>query len=77
MRKIETIGSPDYDFRHHLYDTLILLGAKKEMAALLKKSMDFAVTEAEVDALRRYNIELMTATKTRLVNLNSIKVRKR
>jgi hypothetical protein len=33
----------DFDFRHHLYNTIILLGGKKEIAGLVKKSMDLGV----------------------------------
>lgn len=67
--------SPDFDFRHHLYDTLILLGAKKEIADLLKKSKDGQVTDEDVHLLRCYNGELLIATKTRLTEINTISIR--
>lgn len=69
------MSTTDFDFRHHLYDTIILLGGKKEIADLLKASEDYAVTEADIEGIKRYNISLMEQTKTRLVGLNKIKIR--
>ena len=66
--------STDFDFRHHLYDTILLLGGKKEIAELLKKSQDGMVEEADIDALRKYNISLFTDAKTRLNNLNALRI---
>ena len=45
------------------------------VADLLTKSMDLAVTDADLDLLRSYNAELMTRTKNKLANLNTFKVR--
>lgn len=64
----------DFEFRHHLRNTLLLLGGKQEIADLLVKSQDFEVTEGDVDQLRKYNIALIEQTKDRLVNLNTIKI---
>lgn len=63
------------DFLHHFYDTAILLGCRKEIADLLKKAQDCHVTKEDVDALRNYNIGLIGGVKTRLVNLNALKIR--
>jgi hypothetical protein len=67
--------SPEFDFHHHLYDTILLLGGRKQIADLVKKAMDCAVTDSDIDALRRYNTELITLAKDRLANLNSITLR--
>ena len=67
--------SSDFDFRHHLRNTILLLGGKKEIADLLVKSQDFNVTEGDVDQLRRYNIALIEQNKERFVNLNNIEIR--
>jgi len=67
--------STDYDFRHHLYDALILLGARREIAELLKKSLDYRITDSDVTALRNYNAELINETKGRLTQINTIKIR--
>jgi hypothetical protein len=66
----------DYDFRRHLRNTILLLGGRKEIANLLIKSIDFATEEADVDALRNYNIELITSVKDRLAGVGTITVRK-
>jgi hypothetical protein len=39
----------DFDFRHHLRDTILLLGGKKDIADLLLKSEDGFVSEADVE----------------------------
>jgi hypothetical protein len=70
------INSADFDFRHHLYDTLILLGCKKQIADLLIASQDFVITEGDVDQLRKYNATLIDQTKDRLMNINSIKIQR-
>ena len=62
--------SNDFEFRHHLYDTIVLLGGKKEIADILKRSEDLAVTDADIDELRKYNIGLLESTKSRLANIN-------
>lgn len=66
--------STDFDFRHHLRDTILLLGGNQEIADLLVKSQDGQINEADVDALRNYNIGLFTATKQRLNNLNKLRL---
>jgi hypothetical protein len=64
----------DFDFRHHLRDTIILLGGKQEIADLLVKSQDGQIKEADIDSLRNYNIGLFTATKQSLNSLNKLKL---
>jgi hypothetical protein len=56
-------SASDFDLRHHLYDTLILLGASPQIAEILKKSKDMVVTDADIDALRDYNGKLIDALK--------------
>ncbi len=66
--------SADFDFRHHLRDTLLLLGAEQEIADLIVKSQDGYIGEADIEKLRTYNISLFTNTKSRLRNLNRLKL---
>lgn len=70
----ESEYSSDFDFRHHLYDTIILLGGRKEIADLVKKSMDAAITGKDIDAVKRYNVELVAQAKDRLAHINKLKV---
>lgn len=70
----ETAQSTDFDFRHHLRDTILLLGGELEIADLLIKSQDGFVNEADIEKLRAYNISLFTAAKSRLRNLNRLKI---
>jgi hypothetical protein len=65
----------DFDFRHHLHDTLILLGCKKEIADLLVASQDLMVTEGDIVRLRKYNAALAEQTRDRLANLNRAKIK--
>jgi hypothetical protein len=65
-------ASADCDFRHQLRNTIILLGGDTEIADLLVKSQDFTIKSADVDALRRYNMILMDATKSRLSNVTTL-----
>ena len=65
---------PECDFHHHLYDTLILLGAPKEIADLAKKCT-YGITPKDIDRLRNFNIELLTKSKTTLRNLNYISIK--
>jgi len=65
---------PDFDFRHHLRDTILLLGGKLEIANLLRKSKDATISEKDVDDLRNYNCLLFGLAKDRLRDLNSIKI---
>jgi hypothetical protein len=74
---VSEAASPDFDFRHHLYDTILLLGGKKEIADLLEKSIDGAITEMDVDALRNFNIELIESAKRRLASIHTIKIQPR
>ena len=69
-------GSSDSHFRYHLHDTIILLGGKKEIAAMLARSgRELPLSEADVSALRNYNITLLEQTKSRLDNINTLNVR--
>jgi hypothetical protein len=68
--------SSDYDLRCHLFDTIILLGGKKEIAELLIKSQDCGVTASDIDDLRRYNCGLIDATKLRVGIVNDISQRR-
>lgn len=65
---------PDFDFRHHLRDTILLLGGKKEIADLLVKSLDGFISAADVEHVRDYNIGLFSDVKSRLRNLNRLKL---
>lgn len=60
------------DFFHHLRDTIILLGGGTKIANMLKHPD--AISESDVDALRRINCRLIDSTKEKLVNINKIKV---
>jgi hypothetical protein len=66
--------SADFDFRHHLYDTLILLGAPRDIAGLLKKSLDSGLAEFDIDELRKYNIALIENAKERLTRINKLRI---
>jgi hypothetical protein len=65
----------DYDFRHHLHDTIILLGGKRRIARLLIKSQDFRITPSDLDHLRKYNGSLIDNLKGRLANINKTRIR--
>jgi hypothetical protein len=63
------------EFARHLYDTLILLGGRRdiaEMAWLLPHPE--LIDESAVDSLRQYNIDLLDSIKDRLVNINKAEV---
>ena len=60
------------EFFYHLHDTLVLLGADAKLAALLDNPD--AIRAADVDHLRRYNGQLIDATKAKLVNINKLAV---
>lgn len=60
------------DFLYHMRDTVILLGLDRYFADLL--SDPGTATEADIDALRKYNGKLIDATKSRLVNINKLAV---
>jgi hypothetical protein len=67
-------SDPEFDFRHFLRDTLILLGCKKEIADLLNKSQDMKITFPDVEMVRHYNAELLEGLKDRLHHINKMKV---
>jgi hypothetical protein len=77
MENPSDFSSVDFDFRHNLYNTIILLGGEKEIALLLKKSADSSLTETDLSALQNYNIQLFTEAKLRLANLPSLRIRVR
>lgn len=54
------------EFCHHLRNTLLFLGARVDVADKLEQLS--AITMADVDELRRYNITLLEDIKTRLLN---------
>lgn len=63
------------EFARHLYDTLILLGGRKDIAELawLLPHPEL-VDESVLDTLRQYNIDLQESVKDRLANINKIEV---
>lgn len=65
----------DFDFRQHLYDTIVLLGGREDIAALLHKSSDCALTEADINELRTYNVGLLNSIKGRLRSITTIAAR--
>jgi hypothetical protein len=67
-------GENDFELRHNLRDTIILLGGKTEIADLLVKSQDGLISKADIDVLRNYNISLFTKTKTALARLNRLRI---
>lgn len=73
--KSDKSDSFDFDFRHHLRDTILLLGGKQEIADLLIKSQDGFIGEADIEKLSNYNISLFTEVKSRLRNLNRLKIK--
>ncbi|HXR47746.1 MAG TPA: hypothetical protein VN784_09925 [Candidatus Limnocylindrales bacterium] len=73
-KRLNITNASDFDFRHHLYDTIILLGGKKEIADLLIASQDLMVTRGDVDQLRNYNAALVDRVKARLANIKKTKI---
>jgi hypothetical protein len=71
----DTTDAVDFDLRHHLRDTILLLGGKAEIADLLIKSQDYGITEADVDELRRYNMSLIDNVKSRLDCISKTTIR--
>jgi hypothetical protein len=65
--------SADYDLRHLMRDVVIMLGGRKDIADLLDKSQD-GISDADVEKLRTYAIELFTANKERMRNLHKISI---
>lgn len=70
----ELTTTEDFDFRHHLRDTILLLGGEREIADLLVKSQDGCINKADIDKLISYNISLFAEAKSRLRNLNRLKI---
>jgi hypothetical protein len=65
----------DYDFRQHLYDTIILLGGKKEIADILVRSQDYQVSQSDIDELKNYNVMLIENLKFRRANIRKSRIR--
>lgn len=55
-------------FLHHLHNTLVLLGADIRFAQALNDPG--AISEADIAELRNYNVQLINATKGKLVQLH-------
>ena len=68
-------GPSEYDFRHHLHDTIILLGGEKKIADMLVRSQDSHIKNSDVAEVRRYNGVLIDETKDRLNNVHKTRVR--
>lgn len=68
-------GETMNEFARHLYDTLILLGGRRDIAemAWLLPHLEL-IDESAIDTLRQYNIDLQTSIKDRLVNVNKAEV---
>jgi hypothetical protein len=60
------------EFLYHLRDTVLLLGLDRRFADLLVNPD--AIGEAEVENLQRYNCKLLNATRSRLLDLNTLAV---
>ncbi len=61
------------DFFHHLYDTIILLGGTIEIATMVKNPK--AISDSDIESLRRYNGGLIDSTKNKLVRINTIRIK--
>jgi hypothetical protein len=68
-------SDPDFDLRHFLRDTLIMLGCKQEIADLLDKSQDLSITTQDVDAVRNYNMTLLNELKGRMAATHKMTIR--
>lgn len=64
----------DCDLRHHLRNTIVLLGGDEQIADLLSKSEDYASTEDDVLTVKRYNMALIEGLKMRLARLPVLKL---
>ena len=51
-------NTPEYDFLRRLKDVLLLLGCLPEVTDLVKLYMDGKITEAEVELLKNYCLDL-------------------
>jgi len=60
------------EFMHHLYDTLILLGGRADIADMLRHPDQ--IDESALDTLRQYNTDLTIGIKDRLANVNTTEV---
>jgi hypothetical protein len=67
--------SADCDLRHHLRSTILLLGGDPQIADLLSKSEDYAITEEDVMNVKRYNMDLIDGLKSRLTSLPSLRLK--
>ncbi len=61
------------EFLRYMHDVVILLGGDRRMAELL--NCPDLITQKDVDDLRIYACQLVDATKTKLVSINTITVR--
>ena len=66
-------ADPDFSLRHYMRDVVILLGGKPEVADLLDKSKD-GVTEADVEKVRDYAIQLFGEVKSIPMNLHKLNI---
>lgn len=66
----------DFDFRHLMRDTVILLGGRVEIADMLARSLDCGITDADVEELKRYNLSLVDGTKSKLDNISKMVIRR-
>jgi hypothetical protein len=62
------------EFMHYLHDVVILLGGDRRIAELL--NCPDLITQKDVDDIRNYACQLVDATKTKLVSINTITVKK-
>ncbi len=69
------VSPAEFDFHHHLHDTIILLGGRKEIAEMVERSQDSHIKNSDVAELRRYNGRLIDDTKDRLTTIHKTKVR--
>jgi len=70
---MKVITESDFEFRHLMRDIVILPGGRLDIADLLDKSQDGTNT-ADVDAVRRYAVELFTEHKNRLNALHKMQL---
>lgn len=62
------------DFLRYMHDVVILLGGDRRIAELLNHPE--LITEQDVEDVRRYAGQLVDATKTKLISINTITVKK-
>lgn len=56
----------------HLYDTIVLLGGRPDIANLVL--CPDLVDESALTAVKQYNIELQESVKDRLINMNKTEI---